>query len=62
MGYCEIGIGVMTLAWTFIGTAVRMAQDRSLSLAPLETRRVTSDLVWLCCHGVGRVCAYVQQS
>jgi len=27
MGYHEIGIGAMTFARTFIGTAVRMAQD-----------------------------------
>ena len=27
MGYHEIGIGAMTLAQTFIGTAIRMAQD-----------------------------------
>lgn len=27
MGYREIGIGAMALAWTYIGMAIRMAQD-----------------------------------
>ncbi|KAF5348929.1 hypothetical protein D9756_009732 [Leucocoprinus leucothites] len=38
MGYREIGIGAMALAWTYIGMAIRMAQDLAQLLR--EKRKV----------------------
>ena len=43
MGYREIGIGAMTLAWTFIGMAVRMAQDLGMHRNADGWRRPAQD-------------------
>ena len=43
MGYREIGIGAMTLTWTFIGMAVRMAQDLGMHRNADGWRRPAQD-------------------
>lgn len=43
MGYREIGIGAMTLAWTLIGMAVRMAQDLGMHRNADGWRRPAQD-------------------
>ena len=43
MGYREIGIGAMTLAWIFIGMAVRMAQDLGMHRNADGWRRPAQD-------------------
>jgi len=43
MGYREIGIGAMTFAWTFVGMAVRMAQDLGMHRNADGWRRPAQD-------------------
>jgi len=43
MGYREIGIGAMTLAWTFIGMAVHIAQDLGMHWNANGCRRPAQD-------------------